>query len=360
MAITDIRKLKDILELEITNSSNVFIVGHNNPDFDAIGSSIGLACLSNYYGKDSYIIVEETANTLQPSVKKMIDMYKKDYHFIKKKDISKLIDDNSILLVTDVNKSDMISVGNRLNDFKSIIILDHHSGNDNTIDTDYIFINSNVSSASEIVARILIALKAKYSDKVANALLAGIELDTKRFQYNDFPSTYDTAEKLIKNGAKAEEVRSWFLEDFDSYCRISNLIINGTVIKEYGKSLIAPINASFTLNRNNPKTIYHSEDCAKAAVQMISFKGVDAAFALGYINETEIYISARGNSKVDVAKIMDKLGGGGNPQCAAAKLESEDIFDVEKALMRRIKYGLTPDVEISNNPKVIKEKRIKR
>jgi hypothetical protein len=103
-----IKKLKDILELEINNSSNVFIVAHNNPDFDAIGSAIGLARLASYYEKEAYIIVEDSVNSLQSGVKKMIDDNKKEFHFIKKRDINKYIDSDSILIVTDVNKIDMI------------------------------------------------------------------------------------------------------------------------------------------------------------------------------------------------------------------------------------------------------------
>lgn len=360
MTITDIKKLKDILELEINNSSNVFIVAHNNPDFDAIGSAIGLARLASYYEKEAYIIVEDSVNSLQSGVKKMIDDNKKEFHFIKKRDISKLIDDNSILILTDVNKCDMISVGNKIKDFKSTTIIDHHTENEKTIAANNKFINLEVSSASEVVARILVALKIKYNANVANALLSGICLDTERFKKNTSSKTHDIAEKLINNGANINEVNSLFFEEFDSYCRISNLIVNGTVIEKYSESLLAPINVSFTLNRNEPKTIYRVEDCAKAADQMLSFYGIDASFTMGYVNDKEIHISARGNKKVDVSKIMDAMGGGGNPQCAGCKIETDDILKLEEELKEKISLGISSDENISSEPKVIKVKRIKK
>ena len=360
MAITDIKKLKDILELEITNSSNVFIVTHNNPDFDAIGSAIGLSRLVNFYAKDAYIIVDDRVDSLQSGVKKLIDENKKEYSFIKKRDISKRINENSILIVTDVNKGNMISIGNKLNEFKTIIVIDHHSENEHTINTNNKFISMDVSSASEVVARILIGLKVKYDSKVAKALLSGICLDTKRFKQNTTSKTHDIAEKLIRNGAEIDSINDLFLEEFDSYCRISNLIINGTVIEKYSEDLFAPIQVSFTLNRNAPNTIYRTEDYAKAADQMMTFYGIDASFALGYVDDNEIHISARGNKKVDVSKIMDAMGGGGNPGCAGCKIESNDILKIEEELKTKITLGISSEENIKEEPKVIKVKRIKK
>lgn len=360
MVITDIKKLKDILELEITNSSNVFVVAHNNPDFDAIGSSVGISCLANYYGKDAYIVVDDPITSLQSGIKKMIDEYKKDYNFIKKKGIAKYINQDSILIVTDVNKVNMISIGNKLKDFKSITIIDHHTENENTIAANNKFINLEVSSASEVVARILTGLKVKYDSLVANALLSGICLDTERFKKRTTSKTHDIAEKLIAKGADIDSVNSLFLEEFDSYCRISNLIVNGTVIEKYSESLLAPINVSFTLNRNEPKTIYRTEDYAKAADQMMTFYGIDASFALGYISENEIHISARGNKKVDVSKIMDAMGGGGNPECAGCKIENRNVLEVEEELKSKVSLGISSEEKIFSEPKIIKVKRIKK
>ena len=68
MAFSDVKKLREILELEIKNSSNVFIVGHNNVDLDAIGSSIGLARLVKEYNKEVYIIVDDLKYNIQSSI----------------------------------------------------------------------------------------------------------------------------------------------------------------------------------------------------------------------------------------------------------------------------------------------------
>ena len=360
MSMQDIKTLKDTLEVELSNSSSVFIVSHTLPDFDAIGSALGLYAIAKNYNKRVYIILDDPERNLQPGIQKILAEVGSDYKFIKQEDLEKLCTKKSLLIVTDVNKKNMISIGDKLDLFKSIIVIDHHTENENTIDTEKSFIDLEVSSASEVVARLLNSYKIKYDSKLSNALLSGICLDTKRFKQNTSSKTHDVAEKLINNGADIDYVNSLFLEEFDSYCRISNLIINGTVIKKYSKSLLAPIQVSFTLNKNNPHQIYKKEDCAKAADQMMKFYGIDASFVLGYVDSNNVHISARGSKKVNVGSIMDKMGGGGNPGCAGAKIETDDILKLQEKLMRRIKYGISEEEDIIQEPQVIKEKRLKK
>lgn len=355
----NIKEFQGQLETEIKKSSKVFIVGHNQPDFDSIGSAIGLYTLATHFGKKAYIVVDDDELTLEPGVKKIMDEYKGKFHFIKNVDCAILVDKKSILITTDVNKTERISLGNSLEKFKSVLVIDHHGEGPTTIKTNKKFITEDISSASEIVTRILCNCKVKYGADVANCLLAGINLDTHRFKEKTTSKTHDIAEKLIDKGANLDYVNNLFLEEFETFCRISNLIINGTVIKKYSDSL-SPIQVSFTLNRNMPREIYRNEDYAKAADRMMKFNGVDAAFALGYIDEETIHISARGNKKVNVGKIMETMHGGGNAQSAGGRIISEDIAKVEKELMEKITVGLSSEEQIIKQPKVIKIKQIHR
>lgn len=351
MVFSDVKEFKEILELEIRKSSNVFIVGHNNVDLDSIGSSIGLARLAKEYNKDVYIIVDDLRYNIQSGIISVMDLVKEDYKFIKKKDVDKLISKNSLLLVTDVNKKSMISVGDMLDRFKNTLVIDHHTESENSVITPHKFIDLGVSSASEVVARILNCSKIKYDENIANALYAGMSLDTQRFQYNTSPKTHDTAEKLILHGADKELVRNLLLEEFDDRCKVWNLILSGTFIYKYSKEL----GVSFTLNRNVPKQIYQIADCAKAANEMFDVRGVDAAFTLGYVSDDEIHISARGNGRVDVSKVMMQLGGGGNETCAGGRIISTDIFEVENELMDSVKYGVDPSEKLYDKPKLLRK-----
>ncbi|MBR5370066.1 MAG: DHH family phosphoesterase [Bacilli bacterium] len=351
MALNDIKELREILEERIKNSSNVFIVGHNNIDLDVAGSSIGLARLVKEYDKDVYIIVDDLRCNIQSGIISVMDSVKYDYKFIVKADVDKLVNNRSLLLVTDVNKKKMFSVGNMLDRFKDIVVIDHHTEDKNSVITPYKFIDKDLSSASEIVARVLNCSKIKYDANVANALYAGMSLDTQRFQYNTSPMTHDTAEKLIKHGADKELVRELLLEEFDDRCKVWNLILSGTFIYKYSRDL----GVSFTLNRNMPKQIYQMADCAKAANEMFDVRGVDASFTIGYVSSDMMHISARGNGRVDVSKVMMKLGGGGNPTCAGCEIKDKDIFEVEKELMDSVEYGIDSCVKLYKKPKLLRK-----
>lgn len=356
----NIHDLKSRLEKEIKKCSNLFIVGHNSPDFDAIGSSIGLFVLAESLGKKAFIIVDDDDLKIEQGVKKIIDENRGRFRICKKDKFLKLGDSSSLVILTDVNKKNMISIGDRIDNVGHVIIIDHHSEDAQSVSTEDKFITLDASSASEIVSRVLLEAKTPIDASVANFLLAGISLDTKRFKQNTTSITHDVAEKLIDNGADVDYVNNLFLEEFESFCRISNLIINGTIIKKYSESLLAPTQISFTLNRNHPTEEYLKEDYAKAADRMMKFNGIDASFALGYVEPGIVHISARGGKRVNVGKIMQEMGGGGNAQCAGGRVESNDPFKVEEDLMSKIQFGLSEEEPLAEEPQVIKVKQIRK
>ena len=351
-----IKQLREQLEYEMKRSSKVFIVGHNSPDFDSIGACVGLQSLAANYGKKSFIIVDDDEMQIEPGVKRLINENKDKFQIIKRLDYLELVDDKSLVIVADVNKPDRISIGDSLDKVRTVIVIDHHNEDETSIKTNKKFISLEVSSASEVVARILISQKVRYPASVANFLLAGINLDTHRFKQNTTSKTHDVAEKLIDRGASIDYINSLFLEEFESYCRINNLIIFGTNIKKYSESL-APIQISFTLNRTNPRGIYLKEDFAKAADQMMKFNGIDASFVLGYVDEETVHISARGGKKVNVGEIMKAMHGGGNMCSAGTRIKTDDIGKVEEELMSKIGLGISSDEELIEEGQTVKQYR---
>ena len=357
--IGSIKELHTTLENQIKRSSKVFIVGHISPDFDAIGSAMGLSVFAQKLGKEAFIILDDDESKMEPGSKKIIDQSREEYKIIKKSEFLELVDEDSLLIVTDTNKKTMIPIGEHLDKFAHVVVVDHHSEDESTIDVKDRFISLESSSASEIVSRLLILSRIPFDPNVANYLLAGISLDTKRFKQNTTDKTHEVAEKLIRHGADIDFVNNLFLEEFESYCRISNLIINGTIIKKYSESMLDPIQVSFTLNRNHPDQIYMKEDYAKAADRMMKFHGIDASFALGYVEPGVIHISARSGKRVNVGKVLIEMGGGGTPQSAGGRVEAEDIFSVEQRLMQKICFGLPDTAEIIEEPPVVKVKQVK-
>lgn len=365
MNVSECRNLKNTLETEIRRSSNVFIIGHNNPDFDSIGSAVGLYTLARNYRKKAYIIVNDDATEIEPGVKRIIDENRGDIPFITNSEFLELKKDKSLVIITDTNKDYMISINEYLKDINKIIVIDHHEEDKNTIDTDKKFIFTDTSSASEIVGRILTTSKVKYSKEVANFLLAGISLDTKRFKQNTNSKTHDVAEKLIDHGADIDQVNHLFLEEFASAKRVNNLVFtdNFTKLLKFSEDSLSPIQISFTLNRNEPKMIYQREDFAKAADKMLKFEGIDASFALGFVNPNTVHISARSGKRVDVSKILKEVKGecGGTAHSAGGRVVCDDLLKVEQEIIDKVNIGVEDEEEeIIEEPKIIKIKKINR
>ena len=364
-----IKELSERLEENIDGASKVFIVGHNNPDYDAIGSALGIATIVKFLGKDAYIIINDGLSKLDLGVQNILAANSSYYNIITLEDFRKLVDDDSMLITTDVNKKYMVSVRDDLRSFKKVMIIDHHLDDEFTIDADYKYIDVAASSASEIVTRVLKKMNIDYSLKLANALLAGIILDTKRFQKNTSLSTFQATEELCQRGADYEAVNRLFVSDFKEATEINYLIsgneeLSNTRIVAYPQLLGAPT-VSFTVNRNKPSTMYNQVTLAKAADQMLNYN-VDASFVLGYVSPDDVGISARSRGDFNVGEVLAKLqyldlpqvellafnpseivkSGGGNKQNAGGRVTTTDIFKLEREIQRQVEEVL----EVSNGP----------
>lgn len=355
-----LRPFKRELEGEIKNSSKVFIIGHNSPDFDSIGSAIGLYSFVKRLGKEPYIIVDDDPAKIESGVKKIIDDNRDFINIINKGECLELLNNNSMLIITDTNKPEMISVGDKLDSFKKIAVIDHHFRTSDSFKITLKYINLQSSSASEIVARMLNMSKVRYGGLTANYLLAGISLDTDRFKKNTTALTHDVAEKLIRHGADMNFVNNLFLQDFNSFCHVASLIIYDNTIRKIYTDSLPPIQVSFSLNREAPESIYKKEDCAKAADRMMKFIDTDASFVMSYIDPRIVHVSARGGKRVNVGKIMEAVGGGGNFQSAGARIETSDIFEVEQELINNVPLGISSREDIIKPLEIGSKQFVKR
>ena len=341
--IENIKELREHLEREIKKSSRVFIVGHDVPDLpdiDAIGSAMALHELATYYGKEAYIVLGCDESKIDPLLKSVIDRNREAFHIIRKKDFLELANKKSLLILSDVNKSDRISIGDSLDRVGHTMIIDHHNEGPTTVPTKGKYISLGSSSASEIMSMVFFGGKIPMSTEVANNLLAGIYVDSKNFEFNTTEFTHEMRKRLIKIGANPELANNFLKDEYETYCRVKKLVINGTIFKKYSDSINAPINVAFTLNREKPKQIYFKADFAKAANDLVNLSGVNAGFAMGYVEPGVVQISARSGKRVNIVKIMDAMGGGGNAQLGGGRFVTDDIFALENELMGKVQLGI--------------------
>lgn len=317
-----IKNLKVNMEQKILESENIVIVPHNGVDFDAIGSAIGISLIAKKMKKPASIVVDDPFHKIDPGVQLVMEAAKSEFPIINREKYLQGRKDDDLFILTDVNKSYLVSLKDELIDPQKIIIIDHHNADESTIQAETTYINPEVSSASEVISKLLCLYKIKPTPEVANYLLAGIYLDTNKLTKNTSAETMKTVARLLENGASMNRVTDLFTEDFVSDRRVQELVSKAK-INTYS---IATVCA-------DPEVEYTKEELAKVADYLLKYK-VDAAFAIGNIGNGTISISARSKERVDVGAVMQELSGGGNQYSGATKLTDCSIEEAEKNLVK--------------------------
>lgn len=343
------KEIADNIEQYTKTASNVFIIGHKRPDYDSIGAAAGILSMIEQLGKKAYIIVADDIEDIDSDIKKIMSDLGNRLNVISLERYKELKDEDSLLIMTDVNKKQRIFLTDELDSFKNILVIDHHDIKEGeTVDATKLLIYPTSSSACELISQAMLYkenknAKRKYNipTDIATLLYAGIELDTERFKSRTTNVTHDVANKLIGFGADKDYINRLFRNDRATYNTIANLIVNGTIIRQYSKEFTV-LGISFNLNREFPSTIYKPEELAKAADLQVEFKDTDAAFAIGYIKTGLVGISARSSSDyINVGKIMEEMNGGGNATSAGTQLETDNIELVEDKLIHTVEDFLS-------------------
>lgn len=361
-----INSLKDILVKEISKSSRIFIVPHTNMDFDALASATILYTICKLNRKEVYIVSNDIEDKMKSSIRHMYNELKQKCTFITTEELDILRDKDELVILTDTNSEYLIPVNN-INSFKNIIVVDHHNTDSNTVKTDKLYIDTQMSSASEILFYLMKNLDIYIDTYLSQLLLAGIYLDTKGLYYIPTPFTLGSVTKILEYGANLKEVQDLFvISDFEDDRKqesiINNLIDCTNFVRESDYTL------ALTSNDNDKDMIYEQYHLAEAADRMLKYK-LDAVFVLGFIDKEElgnghrnlVCIKARSkSSNIDISKIMDILGGGGDQNRGSSMIETDNLQSVKELINLVMTPGITREeidtkllnIKYENRPKI--------
>ena len=320
----DLKEFKTAMEQKIIEANNVVIVPHKGPDFDAIGSALGISLIVKKLKKPFCIIVDDPIYKIDHGVQIIMDEVKKDYAIINREKYLNIKNNQDLYILTDVNKSYLVSLSDEMTNEDKTIIIDHHDEDNATVKSSLKYINSTISSASEIITRLLCLCKIKPSPDIANYLLAGIYLDTNKFTKNMTANTMKAMAKLVESGSDVNKVTEYFEEDFISERRVQELASKAEITTYSIATVLAEEGIEYT-----------REELAKVADYLLKYK-VDAAFAIGNIGDNTVSISARSKEKINVGEVMQQLEGGGNPYSGATKLSDCTVEEAGKRLSKVI------------------------
>lgn len=328
MSRTKTRIIANAMQDLIMNSDKVFIMGHRFGDLDSAGASCGLAGALRLLGKEVHIVVDRTRNLalhLINSVERQTDYQL----FITPFEALSMAGDNDLLIIVDIHNKDLIESRELYERIKQVVVIDHHRKTVNFIDNAVIFHHEPyASSASEMVTEIIQYFRFdKNNDKLpvcyAEALLAGIMLDTKNFVMRTGVRTFEAAAFLKKLGADTVAVKLLFANSFESYKRKNQIVSSAKI---YNGCAIATAD-------------FKSDDirivAPQAADELLGIVNVDASFVI-YKTGSTANISARSLGATNVQVIMEILGGGGHQTMAAAQLENCSVQDALKLLIQAI------------------------
>jgi len=304
----------------IENSSNVIIMGHSGSDLDALGSAVGLACAVRNLDTPVNIAVNEKTSLARTLISHYNDNVD-DNLFISPATAKQLMDDDTLLIITDVMRSRIVDSPELYSEAKNVIVIDHHRMSVDHIENASVFYHEpTASSASEMVTEIIeyMPSKPRLSPVEAECLLAGIYLDTKNFTLKSGVRTFEAAAYLKDMGADTISVRKMFSASMDEYKLVNSIVSSAKFIKNYAVAYTDKTDADVHIAG------------AKAADELLCIDNVDASF-VAYYNTNGISVSARSYGRVNVQLIMEDIGGGGHQTMAAAQLKTksfEEVFDM--------------------------------
>ena len=307
----------------IADAGEVYIMGHTFADMDAVGAAAGICCAARKRGKQAHIIIDADHNAARTMLERLNALPEYENVFLDPGDAFLQMKADTLLVVVDTNRPDMVESPQLLESSNRVAVIDHHRRAASYIENAaFSFHEPYASSASELVTELLQYLiePTDLLREEAGALLAGIVLDTKHFTQRTGGRTFEAAAFLRRSGADTAEVQRLFQNDLKDMVTKYDIIrraemyrgnIAISVVEEPGVDRIA---------------------AAQAADELLTLKGVQASFVI-YAAEGAVLMSARSLGEINVQVILEALGGGGNSTTAGGRVGDSDPESVRQQLI---------------------------
>ena len=309
----------------IEDARQVYVMGHKYADMDALGAAAGICAIARKKGKKAQIVMDLENNAVHPMLRKLQEQPEYAGAFVTGSEAFLKAQADTLLVVVDTNRPQSVESEGLLESCNRVAVIDHHRRGSSYIEKMALnYHEPYASSASELVTELLQYLiePADLLRAEAEALLAGIVLDTKNFTNRTGGRTFEAAAYLRRAGADTQEVQRIFQSDLKSMITRYAIIRQAELYHE--DMAIAALDEE-----------YERVTAAKAADEMLTLKGVQASFVL-YKKGDGVYISARSLGEVNVQVIVEALGGGGNSTTAGGELPGRTVAEAKKQLLTAI------------------------
>jgi len=309
----------------LADASKVFVMGHKNADFDSVGAAIGVCCIARAKRKTARIVIDMENNLAQSIIDMISQLPEYQDVFVSEQDAILEADSKSLLVVVDTSRPEKVESEPLLLSCNRVAVVDHHRRAASYIsDAVLNFHEPFASSTAELVTEMMqylvemdVILRLE-----AEALLAGIVLDTKGFAINTGSGTFDAASFLRRVGADSAVVKQLLQTDIEIATARYALMMGAEVFRD-GIALASSDQEQSRIS------------IAQAADELLNIKGVHTSFVAARDGE-DVFVSGRSIGVVNVQVILEKLGGGGSQSTAGLQVHgvkvSKIVADLKNAI----------------------------
>lgn len=318
----------------LENKGKVLIMAHKRPDADAFGSAVGIYSMARKLQKKAYIVLNDDIDAIRP----LVNSFKTNSQYadmlVTGQQAVGMVDPSTVLVVCDVNRPSMTACEELLTMVSTVVVFDHHrQANEHIENATLSYIEPFASSACEMITEMLqyISVKTELTTTEADAMYAGIMIDTDNFLTKTGVRTFEAASHLRKYGADITRVRKMFRSDLLSMKERAQGISNAEIFMRcFALSYVEPDPES-----GETPTV----PVAKAANELLNVENVKASFVVTEGTNGVLYVSARSIGDVNVQLVMEQFNGGGHATVAATQLQGvskEEFFHELRAVLRKM------------------------
>lgn len=321
-----VRVMSQAIKEAIMEANRVFVIGHQNMDFDCMGSALCMSRLAAAYDKEVFVV--SMSGGIEPQLQEAMNTFKEKlderHNFINDQEASRMIQPNDLLIAVDHNNPKQTGAPLTLNNANRIIVIDHHRRSEDFIGNPLlVYVESSASSVCELATEFLPyqTNKVNISEEEATLMYVGILVDTNRFKTRTGSRTFEAAAYLKNIGVNPIEAENLLKENFDEFAEKTAML---KFAKKYSDNMIiAAVDNHKVINRTL---------MSQVADSLLNIKDVEASFVIGNIEGERVAVSARSKGIVNVQVIMEKMHGGGHFTMAALQRENSSVQEVYEEL----------------------------
>ena len=330
------RMISEAVQEQMKQSPTTYVMGHKYPDMDSVGSALGIARIAMMLEQDVKVIIDkdEIGNDIQNLLNEIEKFKETNSNIISPEEAYDAITPEDLVVMVDHHKPSMSIAPDMCKQTKKVVVIDHHRrGDEFPEDPILVYIEPYASSGSELIAELFeyVSTDGNSINRVeATAMLGGIIVDTNNFSLRTGSRTFDAASYLQSVGANTTTIQRILKEDLDVYLERMNIIETFDFVSE-----------GMAIAYGEEDETHTQVIAAQSADTMLSMTDVEASFAIVRLKDNLVGVSARSLGKINVQRIMEKLGGGGHLTNAATQIEDQTIEEVRKQLIEVIEESNT-------------------